>query len=75
VFRLPVSDSLRKFDELEFVTKLRQGPDVGVVDLRRFTAEGTDEYSQRIRSDPRFHSVGFGEEVRLRVEQLVVREE
>jgi hypothetical protein len=49
VFRLPISDSLRKFDELEFVTKLPQVTDVRVVDLRRFTAEGTDEYSQRIR--------------------------
>jgi hypothetical protein len=34
VFRLPISDCLRKFEALEFVAKLRQVPDVRVADLR-----------------------------------------
>jgi hypothetical protein len=53
VFRLPIADSLRKFDELESVTKFRQVLDVPVADVRH----GTDDHSRRIRRDGRFNFV------------------
>jgi hypothetical protein len=54
---------------------LRQVPDIRVADLRRFTADCTDERSQRIQRNARFNSVGFAQKFRPRLEQPALRHE
>jgi hypothetical protein len=72
---LPISNCLRKFNELEYVAKLRQVPDVRLADLRHCTADHTDKGSHRIHRDARFHFERLAEKLGLRPEQAALADE